>query len=282
MPETPVRGKSEMNANIKGRVALVTGASAGIGRATALAFGDEGAKVIVAARRSEQGEETVDLIHRRGGTAAFVRADISKAADVEAMVKRAVEIYGRLDIACNNAGVAGPHLVFTADFPEQEWDNVIGTNLKGVWLCLKYEIRQMLTQKSGAIVNVSSVAGLNGGWFNSAYYASKHGVIGLTKASAVEYAKDGIRINAVCPGTIRTQMAEQTMFKKKDGVSAIRQAALHPIGRIGAEEEVAAAVVWLCSDAASFVVGHAMVVDGGFLSRSGPVVVEGIDPQTLA
>jgi NAD(P)-dependent dehydrogenase (short-subunit alcohol dehydrogenase family) len=267
-----------MGRSIEGRVALVTGASAGIGRATAIALSDEGAKVVVAARRSAQGEETVEMIRRRGGTAAFVRADVSKAADVEALVKQAVDTYGRLDMACNNAAIAGPHLVFTADFPEQDWDAVIATNLKGVWLCMKHEIRQMLKQKSGAIVNVSSVAGLVGGWFNSAYYASKHGVIGLTKAAAVEYAKDGIRINAVCPGTIRTQLAEQTMFKNKDHVSDIRQAALHPIGRIGTEEEVAAAIVWLCSDAASFVVGHAMAVDGGFLSRSGPVVVEGIDP----
>jgi NAD(P)-dependent dehydrogenase (short-subunit alcohol dehydrogenase family) len=211
-----------VNANIKGKVALVTGASAGIGRATAMAFSDEGAKVVVAARRSEQGEETAELIRRRGGTAVFIRADVSKAADVEALVEKTVETYGSLDLACNNAGIAGPHLVFTADFPEQEWDTIIATNLKGVWLCLKYEIRQMLKQKRGAVVNVSSVAGLIGGWFNSAYYASTHGIIGLTKAAAVEYAKDGIRINAVCPGTIRTQMAEQTMFKNKDSVSAIK------------------------------------------------------------
>jgi len=270
-----------MNMNLEGKVALVTGASAGIGRAAALAFADEKAKVVIAARRREQGEETAAEIRKRGGEAVFIRADVSRREDVEALVDGAVKAYGRLDIACNNAGVAGPHLVFTADFPEEEWDKVIGTNLKGVWLCMKYEIRQMLRQKSGTIVNVSSVAGLIGGWFNSAYYASKHGVIGLTKAAAVEYAKEGIRINAVCPGTIQTQMAEQTMFKNKNQVSAIRQAALHPIGRIGTQEEVAAAIVWLSSDAASFVVGHAMVVDGGFLSRSGPVVVEGIDPQAV-
>ena len=266
-----------MNRTLEDKVALVTGASAGIGRATAIAFGEQGAKVVVAARRREQGEETVEMIRSRGGEALFVSADVSKAAQVEALVKKAVDAFGRLDIACNNAGIAGPHLVFTADFPEEDWDNVMATNLKGVWLCLKYEIRQMLAQKGGAIVNVSSVAGLIGGWFNSAYYASKHGIIGLTKAAAVEYAKDGIRINAVCPGTIRTQLAEQTMFKKKDHVSDVRQAALHPIGRIGTPEEVAAAIVWLSSEAASFVVGHALAVDGGFLSRSGPVVVEGID-----
>jgi NAD(P)-dependent dehydrogenase (short-subunit alcohol dehydrogenase family) len=270
-----------MSRSLEQKVALVTGASAGIGRATAIAFGDEGAKVVVAARRSEQGEETAATIRSRGGEALFVRADVSKRVDVEALVDRAVQAYGRLDLACNNAGISGPHLVFTADFPEEDWDNVIGTNLKGVWLCMKYELRQMLRQKRGAIVNVSSVAGLTGGWFNSAYYASKHGILGLTKAAAVEYAKDGVRINAVCPGTIRTQLAEQTMFKNKDGVSQIRQAALHPIGRIGTEEEVAAAIVWLCSDAASFVVGHSLVVDGGFLSRSGPVVVQGVDPQAL-
>jgi NAD(P)-dependent dehydrogenase (short-subunit alcohol dehydrogenase family) len=263
------------------KVAIVTGGSAGIGRATALAFADEGAKVVVAARRSEQGEETVSLIRKRGGAGLFVSTDVTRAADVEALVGKAVEAYGRLDIACNNAGIAGPHLVFTADFPEPDWDMVIATNLKGVWLCMQHEIRQMLKEKRGSIVNVSSVAGLNAGWFNSAYYASKHGVIGLTKAAAVEYAKDGIRINAVCPGTIQTQMAEQTMFRNKSGVAAIRQAALHPIGRIGAPEEVAAAIVWLASDASSFVVGAALPVDGGFLSRSGPVVVEGIDPQSV-
>jgi NAD(P)-dependent dehydrogenase (short-subunit alcohol dehydrogenase family) len=270
-----------MDKRLAGKVAIVTGGSAGIGRATALAFADEGAKVVVAARRSAQGDETASLIRDRGGEAIFVSTDVTSAADVEALVGRAVEAYGRLDIACNNAGIAGPHLVFTADFPEPDWDKVIGTNLKGVWLCLKYEIRQMLKEKRGTIVNVSSVAGLNAGWFNSAYYASKHGVIGLTKAAAVEYAKDGIRINAVCPGTIQTQMAEQTMFRNKSGVAAIRQAALHPIGRIGTPEEVAAAIVWLASDASSFVVGAAMPVDGGFLSRSGPVVVEGIDPQSV-
>jgi NAD(P)-dependent dehydrogenase (short-subunit alcohol dehydrogenase family) len=261
------------------KVALVTGASAGIGRAIAIAFGDQGARVVVAARRPAQGEETAQIIRSRGGEARFVRADVSKTADVEALVDRTVQAYGGLDLACNNAGIPGPHLVFTADFPKEAWDEVIGTNLTGTWLCMKYELREMLKQKRGAIVNVASVAGLIGGWFNSAYYASKHGIIGMTKAAAVEYAKDGVRINAVCPGTIRTQLAEQTMFKNRDRVSEVRQAALHPIGRIGTEEEVAAAVLWLCSDAASFVVGHALVVDGGFLSRSGPVVVEGVDPS---
>jgi NAD(P)-dependent dehydrogenase (short-subunit alcohol dehydrogenase family) len=170
--------------------------------------------------------------------------------------------------------------VFTADFPEEDWDKVIATNLTGVWLCMKYEIRQMLKQKNGAIVNVSSVAGLVGGWFNSAYYASKHGVIGATKAAAVEYAKDEVRINAVCPGTIRSAMADQTMFKTKNADASLRQNALHPIGRIGTPEEVAAAIIWLCSDAASFMVGHALAVDGGFLSRCGPVVIESPAPQS--
>ena len=268
-----------MSKQFEGKVALVTGASSGIGRATAIAFSEEGAKVVVAARRKVEGEETVAMIKSRGGEAIFVSTDVSKAADVEALVDRAVKAYGRLDFACNNAGIGGPHLVFTADFPEEDWDKVIATNLKGVWLCMKYEIRQMLKQKSGAIVNVSSVAGLVGGWFNSAYYASKHGIIGATKAAAVEYAKEGIRINAVCPGTIRTPLADQTMFKNKDVESNLRQAALHPIGRPGTPEEVAAAIVWQCSDAASFMVGHALVVDGGFLSRCGPVVIENTGAQ---
>ena len=265
------------------KVALVTGGSSGIGRATALALSDEGAKVVVAARRRKEGEETADLIKSRGGEALFVSTDVSNGREVEALVDRAVQAYGRLDLACNNAGISGPHLVFTADFREEDWDKVIDTNLKGVWLCMKYEIRQMLKQQTkGAIVNVSSVAGLSGGWFNSAYYASKHGVIGATKAAAVEYAKEGIRINAVCPATIRTPMADQTMFKSQNPEAQLRQNALHPIGRIGNPEEVAAAIVWLCSDAASYMVGHALVVDGGFLSRSGPVVIEGPAPQAKA
>jgi NAD(P)-dependent dehydrogenase (short-subunit alcohol dehydrogenase family) len=264
-------------------VALVTGGSSGIGRATAIAFSDAGAKVVVAARRTQEGEETVAMIRDRGGEAVFVKTDVAKSHDVEALVDRAVEAYGRLDVACNNAGIAGPHLVFTADFPEEEWEKVIGTNLTGVWLCMKYEIRQMLKQPAkGTIVNVSSVAGLVGGWFNSAYYASKHGIIGATKAAAVEYAKDGIRINAVCPGTIRSAMADQTMFKSKNADASLRQNALHPIGRIGNPEEVAAAILWISSDAASFMVGHSLVVDGGFLSRCGPVVIEhrGISENT--
>ena len=268
-----------MERKFEGRAALVTGGSSGIGRATALAFSDEGAKVVVAARRKDEGEETVAMIKNRGGEALFVRTDVSKGKEVEALVSRGVEAYGRLDLACNNAGISGPHLVFTADFPEEDWDKVIATNLTGVWLCMKYEIRQMLKQKKGAIVNVSSVAGLVGRWFNSAYYASKHGVIGATKAAAVEYAKEGIRIDAVCPGTIRSAMADQTMFKAKNADTSLRQNALHPIGRIGTPEEVAAAIIWLCSDAASFMVGHALVVDGGFLSRCGPVVIESAIPQ---
>jgi NAD(P)-dependent dehydrogenase (short-subunit alcohol dehydrogenase family) len=249
---------------VKGKVALVTGGSSGIGRASALVFAREGAKVVVADVLVAGGEETVRLITERGGEAIFVKADMTKAAEVEAMVNTAVTTYGRLDCAHNNAGIEGA-MAPTAEYTEESWDRVIGVNLKGVWLCMKYEIVQMLKQGGGAIVNTASGAGLAGVPRMPAYVASKHGVVGLTRTAALEYAKSGIRVNAVCPGVIQTPMVERVTSQRPGMVE--RMIAAEPIGRMGKPEEIAEAVVWLGSEAASFVTGHAMSVDGGALAQ---------------
>ena len=246
------------------KVALVTGASSGIGRATALVFAREGAKVVVADLNLVGGEETVQLVKAAGGEAVFVQTDVSQAASVEALVNTTVETYGRLDCAHNNAGVEGV-LSRTAEHTEEDWEPVIRINLKGVWLCMKYEIPRMLQQGGGAIVNTSSGAGLIGVKRMPAYVASKHGVIGLTKTAALEYAKSGIRVNAVCPGVIQTAMVERVTGKRPDVLD--KMIAAEPVGRSGQPEEIAEAVVWLCSDAASFVTGHAMAVDGGAVAQ---------------
>ena len=252
-------------AGYEGKAGLVTGAGSGIGRATAMAFADQGAQVVVADLNAAGGEETVRMIEDVGGQALFVQADVSKAGDVEAMIKRTVGAYGRLDFAFNNAGIEGTTLVRTADYTEEAWDRVINVNLKGVWLCMKHEIAQMVLQGGGAIVNTSSVAGLQGSRLaGAAYGASKHGVIGLTKTAALEYAQEGIRVNAVCPGIIETPMLERG-FRGDSEVEA-RFAVAQPIGRVGTAEEVAQAVVWLCSDDASLVTGLAMAVDGGMVA----------------
>jgi NAD(P)-dependent dehydrogenase (short-subunit alcohol dehydrogenase family) len=247
-----------------GKVALVTGAASGIGRATALAFAQEGAKVVVSARSIDQGEETVACIRSSGGDATFVRADVTIASEVAGLVQTAVDTYGRLDCAHNNAGVSGtgflPH-----KYPDDLWDRNIGVNLTGVWLCLKYEVRQMLRQGSGAIVNTSSVGGLIGVPLSVGYSASKHGVIGLTKSAALAYAQNGIRVNAVCPGYVRTPMLEAIMAQRPGYEAAV--VATEPVGRLGSPEEVAGLVVWLCTDAASFMTGVALPVDGGFTAR---------------
>jgi len=249
---------------VTGKVAIVTGGGSGIGRASALAFAREGAKVVVADVVVAGGEETVCLIQHNGGAAIFVKTNVSKAAEVEALVARAVLTYGRLDCAHNNAGIEGPG-ASTVDYAEESWERVLAINLTGVWLCMKYEIPQMLKQGSGAIVNTASTAGLVGYPRGSAYVASKHGVVGLTKTAALEYAKSGIRVNAVCPGAIDTPMMGRITDHRPQ--RAARMAAAEPVGRMGQPAEIAEAVVWLCSEAASFVTGHAMAVDGGMTAQ---------------
>ncbi len=253
-----------MAGRVDGKIALVTGGGSGIGRATALVFAREGAKVVVTDVVVEGGEETVRLIKAAGGEALFVKADMAKAAEVEVMVNEAVATYGRLDCAHNNAGIEGA-MGTTTDYTEQDWDRVIRINLTGVWLCMKYEISQMLKQGGGAIVNTASGAGLVGVPRMPAYVASKHGVVGLTKTAALEYAKSGIRVNAVCPGVIQTPMVERVTGRRPGMVE--RMVAAEPIGRMGRPEEIAEAVVWLCSDAASFVTGLPMAVDGGAVAQ---------------
>jgi NAD(P)-dependent dehydrogenase (short-subunit alcohol dehydrogenase family) len=249
---------------LKNKVALVTGGSSGIGRATALACAREGAKVAVADIVVAGGEETVQLVKDAGGEAIFIKADMTKAADLEAMVNTIVETYGRLDCAHNNAGIEGA-LGKTANYEEAEWDKVIAIDLTGVWLCMKYEIPAMLKNGAGAIVNTASAAGLIGVPNMPAYAASKHGVVGLTKTAALEYAKAGIRVNCVCPGIIQTPMVSRLTGERPGMFEKIATA--EPIGRVGQPEEIAESVVWLCSDLASFVTGHAMSVDGGIVAQ---------------
>jgi len=248
----------------EGKVALVTGGGSGIGRATSLAFANEGAKVVIDDINVEGGEETLRLIKSTGGEAIFVKADVSKGAEVEAMVEKAIDTYGRLDCAFNNAGIGEP-LKRVAKTTEDNWDRVMATNLKGVYLCMKYEVPHMLKQKKGAIVNTSSLAGLKGLSGQAAYVASKHGVVGLTKSAAIEYATLGIRINAICPGVINTPLIAPNMKDRPHVEKGYID--MEPIGRLGKPEEIASAVLWLCSDEASFVVGSVFSVDGGVVAR---------------
>jgi len=259
------KGRLKMAGTLAGKVALVTGGSTGIGKASSLAFGREGAKLVVSDVNVNGGEETVRLVRDNGGEAIFVKADVSRPGEVEALINRAVATYGRLDCAFNNAGIAGAIGSSTHEYPDESWERVIGINLKGVWLCMKHEIPQMLKQGGGAIVNTASIWGLVGAQGASAYVASKHGVVGLTRAAALEYAPQGIRINAVNPGTIRTPILDPFIAAIPDFESIMT--ARHPIGRIGMPEEVAEAVVWLCSDAASFIIGQNLPVDGGYTAQ---------------
>jgi NAD(P)-dependent dehydrogenase (short-subunit alcohol dehydrogenase family) len=252
-----------MTTELRGKVVIVTGGTSGIGRDTAVLFAKAGAKVVVAGRREAEGKETIDLIRAAGGDGLLVKTDVSRAADVRALVQKTVEKFGRLDVAFNNAGIEGSWSPI-AEQSEEDWDSTIDINLKGVWLCLKYEIQQMLKQGGGgAIVNMASVAGFIGSAGAATYCASKHGVMALTKSAALETARSGIRVNVVCPAVIETPMGERLW-----GAPEARKFALglHPIGRFGRPEEIADAVVWMCSGGASFMTGQSLVLDGGFLA----------------
>jgi len=248
----------------EGKVALVTGGGSGIGRATSLAFANEGAKVVIDDINVEGGEETLAMVKSAGGEAIFVKANVSKATEVEALVQKAIDTYGRLDCAYNNAGVGEP-LKRVHKTSEDNWDRVMATNLKGVYLCMKYEIPHMLKQGKGAIVNTSSLAGLKGLSGQAAYVASKHGVVGLTKSAAIEYATLGIRINCICPGVINTPLIAPNMKDRPHVEKGYID--MEPIGRLGKPEEIASAVLWLCSDEASFAIGSIFSVDGGVVAR---------------
>ena len=250
-------------AGLDGRTVLITGAASGIGRATALAVAREGARLVLG-DVAPAGEETAAAARALGAEAAFLATDVTRPADVDALVERAIRRHGRLDCAVNNAGIEGA-LAPTAEYPPEDFERVIQVNLIGVWRCLRAELPVMLGAGGGAIVNTASVAGLVGAGGLSAYVASKHAVVGLTRVAAIEYAKEGIRVNAVCPGVIDTPMLDRLSLAMPNLREALL--AMKPMGRLGLPEEVAAAIVWLCSDAASFVTGHALAVDGGYVAQ---------------
>ena len=249
------------NGNFAGKVAFVTGAAGGIGRAAALAFAREGASVVVADVSEQGNQETARMIDQQGGQSLAVRCDVTRGEDVKSALNKTVEAFARLDFAFNNAGIEPKRPAPTADYDEEEWNRIIDINLRGVFLCMKHEIPLILKQGGGAIVNTSSGAGIIGIKGSPAYTAAKHGVIGLTRAAALDYAAQNIRVNAICPGYIDTPMMDRFTGGTPEGRAKV--IAEEPVGRMGKPEEIAAAVIWLCSDAAAFVIGHAMVMDGG-------------------
>lgn len=253
---------------VKGKVALVTGGGSGIGEAAALVLARNGAKVVLCDLDADGGGHTVRQIEAAGGEALFVKADVSSARDVEALVASAVDRFGALHCAVNNAGIQG-EVDSTDQCSEENWNRIVAINLTGVWLCMKYEIRQMKRQGAGAIVNIASNFGLVGSPGMPAYSAAKHGVLGLTKTAALENAKLGVRVNAVCPGPVQTPLVDQMLLDQPEAAGEIMESITSrlPLGRIGRAEEVGGAVVWLCSDQASFVTGMAMPVDGGFTTQ---------------
>ncbi len=250
---------------LQGKVALVTGGGSGIGRATALRLAQEGAKIMIADYVPEGAERTVKMIKDAGGEASCLAADVSVTKQVEMMVNKTVETYGRLDCAFNNAGIEGAMAQDTVGCTEENFDRVVAIDLKAVWLCMKYEIPQMLKQGGGTIVNTASIAGLLGFPGAPAYVAAKHGVVGLTRTAALEYAQKNIRVNCVCPGVIRTPMVERVFDKGQMTEADVIVA--EPIGRLGKPEEIAEGVLWLLSDASSFVTGHPLTIDGGWNAR---------------
>ena len=257
-----IRESKKMEKPLKNRVVIVTGGSFGIGRATAIAFAKRGANVVIADWIEDKG--TVEVVKKNGSESLFIKCDVSKKDDVKKMVQKTIAKFGRLDFAFNNAGIEGI-MGQTPDCSEENWDKTISVNLKGIWLCMKYEIPEMLKNNKGAIVNCASIAGLVGFPGLPAYVASKHGIIGLTKTTALEFVKKGIRVNAVCPGVIRTAMIDRVTERKKEVEKTFTD--MEPIGRMGQPEEVAETVVWLCSDKASFITGIGMPVDGGWVAQ---------------
>ena len=249
-----------MEKNFEGKVALVTGGSFGIGRATAIAFARRGARVVVSDIIEDS--ETIDTIKKEGGEGIFIKCDVSSTEEVKSLMEKTKNHFGRIDFAFNNAGIEGVPAEIQ-DSKEEDWDRTINVNLKGVWLCMKYQLPIMLEQGSGSIVNCASIAGLVGFPSLAAYVASKHAIVGMTKTAALETAPKGIRVNAVCPGVIKTAMIDRFTGKEKEAEQAFLDK--KPMGRFGRPEEVANAVLWLCSEEASFVTGHAMAVDGGWI-----------------